>query len=145
MVYEVRKTYEHNVGLSSCFRQWRAKSHCRFMHGYALKVVLVFRSDDLNENNWVTDFGGLKPIKKWLEDTFDHKTLVATDDPEFEIFRKLNSVGIIDWVPVDHVGCEAFAKMIYDHVLQNHADGDMLSRVEVHEHLGNMAAYEGHI
>lgn len=143
-MYEVRKTYEHNIGLSCTFRQWRAESHCHFMHGYALKVVLVFRSDKLNQNNWVTDFGGLKPVKKWLEETFDHKTLVASDDPCFDLFEQMHREGIIDMVEVDHVGCEAFAQMIFENVRSIHSDApSMLKRVEVHEHSGNMAAYEG--
>lgn len=144
MMYEVRKTYEHNLGLSCCFRQWRAHSHCHFMHGYALKVVLVFRSEELNENNWVTDFGGLKQVKKWLEETFDHKTLVAEDDPCYDLFEQMNREGIIDMVTVPHVGCEAFSKMIFEFVNHIHPDAPhMLKRVEVHEHSGNMAAYEG--
>ena len=31
------KKYGHDRGLSTAFRQWRADSHCRFMHGYSLE------------------------------------------------------------------------------------------------------------
>ena len=27
------KTYGHDLGLSAAFRQWRAESHCRLIHG----------------------------------------------------------------------------------------------------------------
>src|SRR4051812_22439004 len=79
------KTYPHSIGLSCCFRQWRAlHSHCRFLHGYALQVKLTFVAQTLDERNWVVDFGGLKDIKERLTELLDHKTIVARDDPEIE-------------------------------------------------------------
>ena len=36
------KKYGHERGLSAAFRQWRAVSHCRFMHGYSLEFEFVF-------------------------------------------------------------------------------------------------------
>lgn len=124
-VFESGKVYTHAQGLSCCFRQWRAAhSHCRFLHGYALQVTITFGTNRLDGCNWVVDFGGLKPVKKWLEDTFDHKTLVAKDDP---MLHKIQSLAecpgmhgdenkLADVIVVDHVGCEAFAKMIFDTV-----------------------------
>ena len=35
-MYRSSKTYGHEIGLSAAFRQWRAQSHCRLIHGYAL-------------------------------------------------------------------------------------------------------------
>ena len=141
-MYEVRKTFDHSLGISCCFRQWPAThSHCHFLHGYALKIVLVFQSESLNECNWVTDFGGLKEVKQWIVDTFDHKTLVAKNDPQIVLFREMAIAGLIDLIEVETIGCEMFARMIYDYVRNNHHDGNLLERVEVHEHGGNMAAY----
>lgn len=149
-VFYSTKTYEHSVGLSCCFRQWRADSHCSFLHGYALQVVLKFRCDHLDERNWVQDFGGLKQIKQWLQDTFDHKTVVAADDPAFKVFEELHKGKIIDMVVLPAVGCERFAEHIFDHVnewLVEYGDRygtlDMLrvgiESVEVREHGGNSA------
>lgn len=81
MKFRSTKTYGHDIGLSCCFRQWRSASHCRFLHGYALAVHLEFEADDLDARSWVMDFGSLKPVRQWLVQTFDHKTLVAADDP----------------------------------------------------------------
>ena len=52
--------------LGSCaFRQPRAShSHCRFVHGYKLSAKFWFEAKELDENNWVVDFGGLKDFKK---------------------------------------------------------------------------------
>lgn len=150
-MFEVRKTFDHSLGISACFRQWRAKhSHCQFLHGYALKVVLVFQCETLDDRKWVVDFGGLKEVKQWIMDTFDHKTLVAKDDPEYANFKQMHVWSVIDMVTVDNVGCESFAKMIWDYIFTDLMSSEAerirecIVRVEVHEHGGNMAAYEGH-
>jgi 6-pyruvoyltetrahydropterin/6-carboxytetrahydropterin synthase len=147
MIFESGKTYTHAQGLSCAFRQWRAQhSHCRFLHGYALQVTLTFRAANLDDNGWVFDFGGLKPIKAWLEDTFDHKLLLASDDPNFEYIRSLQELEIADIREVEHTGCEAFAKMIFEHVEEwisasNFSDRIYCECVEVREHEGNFARY----
>lgn len=146
-VFYSTKTYTHSVGLSCAFRQWRAESHCRFLHGYPLSIKITFAAEQLDERNWVMDFGGLKDIKHWLEHMFDHKTLVARDDPEFDTFLKLAERGIIVMRDVPATGCEAIAKLIFDHVaqwlLKQKANGRVkLYSVEVREHEGNSAIYQ---
>lgn len=146
--YLSTKTYGHNIGISAAFRQWRAESHCHFLHGYAFEIRMEFEADDLDHNNWVVDFGSLKPIKKWIEDTFDHKTLVAQDDPEIDTFKKLHDQGIIDIMVVPSTGCEAFARLIYDGVDNwlydvGYKPRVKLRMIEVREHGGNSGIYEG--
>jgi len=119
VAYRVTKTYGHEQGLSACFRQPRALSHCRFLHGYALSFKFVFEADTLDENNWVIDFGSLKPLKSWLCSTFDHKLLVAEDDPDRQTLEALgqhteNFKPLADVLVVPGVGCEAFARMAWD-------------------------------
>lgn len=150
MPYQSTKTYGHEVGLSACFRQWRAQSHCRFLHGYALSVKVVFEVDDdgLDERHWAVDFGSLKSFKGALEDQFDHKTLVAFDDPELPTFHKLDAAGLVQLREVPATGCEAFAKLIYDYaevwVVDNgYAHRVRVISVEVREHAGNSALYIG--
>ena len=46
MGWQVTKTYGHDLGLSCCFRQWGASSHCRFLHGYALSFSFTFERRD---------------------------------------------------------------------------------------------------
>ena len=74
------KKYGHERGLSAAFRQWKADSHCKHIHGYSLEFEFKFGANELDERNWVVDFGGLKELEKWLRNHFDHKTLVASDD-----------------------------------------------------------------
>jgi len=148
------KCYPASVGLSCTFRQWRAKhSHCRYLHGYSLSVKMAFISTELDDRNWVADFGGLKPIKEELVALLDHKTLVAHDDPEFNKFEEMMAAGIIQMVPVPMTGCEGLAKLIFEKVDKwfenevNHPESRfyqskaVLVQVEVSEHEGNSAAY----
>jgi len=150
MTYQVTKTYGHDVGLSATFRQWRAESHCRFLHGYALAVKLTFECErhQLDQNGWVINFGMLKPVKAWLESMLDHKTLVAKDDPMLWKFQAMSMDGLIQLVEVERTGCEAFAKMIYEHVQDwlmttDRAGLCELVEVEVREHGANSAILKG--
>ena len=50
-------------GFSTVFRQWKAETtHCRFVHGYGISFKVYFEGD-LDERNWVWDFGGMKRAK----------------------------------------------------------------------------------
>lgn len=138
------KTYSHDVGFSCTFRQWRAESHCRYLHGYALKFKFTFAASELDHCGWVVDFGGLKNLKGWLEEWFDHRTLVASDDPQISRMRELDFLGIITMREVPATGCEAFSKMVYDYTEQWLIDAGFgprceLVSVEVAEHGGNSA------
>lgn len=115
MPYQSTKTYGHDLGLSACFRQHRAKhSHCSLLHGYALSFKFVFECDELDDKNWVQDFGGLKQLKAALFNMFDHKLVIAEDDPNVDDFSMLQGLGLADVVVLPAVGCEAFAKLAYD-------------------------------
>ena len=145
-MYLSTKTYGHEVGLSACFRQWRAQSHCNQLHGYALSIKFVFQAKTLDVRNWVVDFGGLKPLKAMLEDTFDHKLLVAEDDPLLETFRMLENLGGATIVVVPACGCEMFAELVYncaEQWLKDAGYGDRVKLVsaEVREHGANSAMY----
>ncbi|QDH83431.1 hypothetical protein [Achromobacter phage Motura] len=147
MVWQSTKTYGHEVGLSCAFRQWRAHSHCRFVHGYALAFKFVFETEELDSTNWAVDFGGLKSLKQMLQDTFDHKTVVAEDDPELEWFKEAEKRGILELVVLPHGGCEKFAEFTYEAAEQWLKDAGFSPRcrlvsVEVSEHGANSAIFK---
>ena len=144
MTYYSTKTYDHNEGLSCAFRQWRAKdSHCRWIHGYALAVKFTFGCKELDDRNWVQDFGGLKEIKQGLKHTFDHTLCIAEDDPELETFKGLEDLDLVDLRIMPAVGCEKFAEYIYNHVSKIvDEDRKWLESVEVREHGANSAIYK---
>lgn len=144
-IFESGKTYTHSIGLSCSFRQWRAQSHCKYLHGYALQVKCTFSAKILDERNWVVDFGSLKSFKGWLEDWFDHKTLVAEDDPLLGLFRDLDARGLIQLRIMPSVGMEATAYFIFQYLegwlVDNGYTEQLLESVEVHEHEANFARY----
>jgi 6-pyruvoyltetrahydropterin/6-carboxytetrahydropterin synthase len=168
--YLSTKTYGNDRGLSCCFRQWRAThSHCSLLHGYSIGIRLVFESDTLDEKNWCMDFGGLSEFKAWADYMFDHTLVVAADDPMLPFFKEMAAQvnttsedpasdvpykrgAICDLRIVEGVGCELFAKMCYDKMTQllesgHHRyplnPGVRVRSVEVFEHTGNSATYEG--
>lgn len=149
MAFQSTKQWGHDVGLSCAFRQWRAThSHCRFIHGYAIGVKLVFEAESLDHRQWVIDFGGLTSIKKMLTDTFDHKLLVAHDDPQLDLLCSLSGLDVADVLVVPAVGCEMFAKMVYNMVkewLTNVGQDGRVSLVscEISEHGANSAVFTG--
>ena len=145
-LFRSAKSYGHAEGLSCVFRQWRAgDSHCRLLHGYALAFSFVFVAEELDERNWCFDFGGLKPVRAWLHEMFDHTLVVAADDPELGEFERLAERGLVALRVLPAVGCEAIARIAFGHVAQFVAEATgrrvRLERVEVSEHSGNCASY----
>lgn len=140
MKYTCTKHYGHDLGLSCVFRQWNAESHCRHLHGYALAVTLEFAADELDDNGWVVDFGSLGAVRSYLQQTFDHKVLVADDDPDKDLLLALQAKGIAEVLIVEQTGCEAFARMIAEGVGSRiRSPRARLVSVTVSEHAANSA------
>ena len=145
--YYSTKTFGHETGLSTVFRQPGAVSHCNLLHGYALSFGFKFGCEQLDDKDWVLDFGGLKQLKEWLEDNFDHKLVVAKTDPQIQRILKLQDEGLAEVVVVNGVGCEKFAEHAF------HFANDLVKELtggrvycvscEVREHGANSAIYEG--
>lgn len=142
-------------GFSTVFRQWRAEgTHCKFLHGYGVSFQVWFEGE-LDERNWVWDFGGMKRAKgkidgmnpkEWMDYMFDHTTIVATDDPGIGGFRTMNELGIIQLRELPAVGAEQFAKFVFDKLntfVQEETNGRVkVTKVEFKEHHKNSAIYE---
>lgn len=145
--YRSTKTFGHDLGLSCCFRQWRAThSHCSLLHGYAISVGLEFEAAILDGRNWVVDFGGLGDVKDYLRQCFDHTLLVAEDDPHIDTLTGLAGLGLANCIVLPRVGCEAFAEHIASYVQKWLKDKGLndrvgLVKVEVREHGANSAIY----
>ena len=142
-------------GFSTVFRQWKANTtHCQYLHGYDVEFIITFEGE-LDERNWVWDFGGMKRAKntidgmmpkEWMDYMFDHTFVVAEDDPFKESFLKMNEAGAAQVRVVPAVGAERFAEYIYNKVgkfVQEETEGRVrVVRVEFMENHKNSAIYE---
>lgn len=135
------------IELGSCaFRQPNAKSHCRHLHGYRLNAKFWFGCSELDDQNWVVDFGGLKELKALLEMQFDHTTVISKHDPLLPMFVELSEKGGCNLRIMDGVGIEKFAEWCYktsnNYILEKTKSRCWVERVEVWEHEKNSAIYE---
>ena len=142
-------------GYSCVFRQWKAEgTHCRFLHGYGVSFRVWFEGE-LDERNWVWDFGGMKRAKgtidgmnpkQWMDYMFDHTVIISDDDPFIALFRKMMVDDLIQLRVIPATGAEQFAKYIYEKLntfMQEETDGRVkVARVEFMEHNKNTAIYE---
>ena len=129
-------------------RQWRDKGHCSYVHGYGRYVRLTFEAIELDERGWVMDFGGLKDVKSWIESEWDHRTLIAADDPVIPELKTLEEVGGINLniLPEGYLpGIEESCRYLYDKlnpVIQRKTNNRVeITRVEIWEHENNQAEY----
>ncbi len=131
--------------LPCAHRQWRDEGHCRFVHGYDRSVHIVFQCKALDDKQWVMDFGGLKEVKLWLEDLFDHTLLINADDPEMEFFKEMERRQLCKLRVLPNIGMEGSAKYIFDFVdgwLAKKTEGRVnVYSVECRENEKNSAIY----
>lgn len=142
-------------GYSTVFRQWRAEgTHCSFLHGYGISFKIVFEGE-LDERNWVWDFGGMKrakntidgmPPKAWMDYMFDHTYIIAEDDPFLPLAIEMDKTEIAQVRVIPATGAEQFAKFIYDKVsefIKIETEGRVrVVSVEFREHTKNSAIYK---
>jgi len=141
-------------GFSCVFRQWKAEgTHCRFLHGYGVSFKVWFKGE-LDERNWVWDFGGMKRAngtidgmnpKAWMDYMFDHTTLIAEDDPYLEGWKAMDHHGLIQLRVIPHVGAERFAEFVFNKIndfVKAETDNRVrVTKVEFMEHNKNSAIY----
>ena len=151
MKFQSTKVFD---GYSTVFRQWRAKdTHCSFLHGYGISFKITFEGD-LDERNWVWDFGGMKRAKnkidgmapkEWMDYMFDHTYIIAGDDPFLPNAMEMDQAGIAQVRVIPATGAEKFAEYIYNKVsefIKIETDNRVrVVNVEFREHAKNSAIY----
>ena len=134
------------TGFPCTHRQWKADSHCKFVHGYSREFYFEFACNEMSPEMWVMDFGGLKDVKKWLDYMFDHTFLIAQDDPYLEHFKKMDADGVIQLRVLPNPGMEGTSKYVYEHVnamvREQTKNRVWVTKVEVRENEKNSAFYE---
>jgi 6-pyruvoyltetrahydropterin/6-carboxytetrahydropterin synthase len=151
--YQSTKVFD---GFSCVFRQWRAEgTHCKYLHGYGVSFKVWFEGE-LDEKNWVWDFGGMKRAKgtidgmnpkAWMDYMFDHTMIVAEDDPFIESFKLMDRAGAAQIRILPAVGAEKFAEYVFNKLqefIHTETEGRVrIARVDFMEHGRNSAIYEG--
>lgn len=72
-MYKIRKEFA-----CSCMHQLAClpKDHpCARVHGHNYVITVELQSETLNEVGFIKDYGELKPIKDWIDNTMDHRPL----------------------------------------------------------------------
>ena len=141
-------------GFSTVFRQWKAKeTHCRFLHGYGVSFKVYFEGE-LDEKNWVWDFGGMKRAKTlidgkqpkaWMDFMFDHTVIIAEDDPGMNGWETMNKLGVIQLRIIPATGAEKFSEFIFNKLnefVHTETEGRVrVTKVKFMEHGKNAAYY----
>ena len=141
-------------GFSTVFCQWKAETtHCRFVHGYGISFKVYFEGD-LDERNWVWDFGGMKRAKtqidgkspkEWMDYMFDHTLVIAEDDPYIKAFQQMDTAGVAQVRVIPATGAEKFAEYIYNKLnefVNTETEGRVrVTKVKFMEHGKNAACY----
>jgi len=141
-------------GFSTVFRQWKAETtHCKFVHGYGISFKVYFEGD-LDERNWVWDFGGMKRAKtqidgkspkEWMDYMFDHTLVIAEDDPYIKAFQQMDTAGVAQVRVIPATGAEKFAEYIYNKLnefVNTETEGRVrVTKVKFMEHGKNAACY----
>ena len=153
VAYRFTSTKEYHDEFPCAYKQWKADTHCKLNHGYSFSMKFYFGANELDKRGWVVDYGGLKELKQILKDQFDHKTIIAVDDPDLEKYKQLEKDGILSLTVLPGMGCEMIADMLYkyvngvylpDYLGAGESERVWCYRVEVRETQSNMAFREGH-
>jgi len=98
------------------YRNWKSDTDCYLLHGYDRSFKFVFGASHLDKQGFVVDFGGLKMIKRQLEDWFDHTVILQADDPLVHTFRQLTVKGHCKLQTFPLISCEGLAQFVGEYV-----------------------------
>ena len=103
-------------------RQPSHKGHCKLIHGHNWDFEICLAANELDENGFVYDFGGLKWFRAWLENNFDHTFVLNEDDPwvgtaTMDLIKETSKV-----IFVPSCSCEGIAEYVYNKL------SDMISK-----------------
>jgi 6-pyruvoyltetrahydropterin/6-carboxytetrahydropterin synthase len=84
--FRIAKTFEVEYG----HRLAKHPEKCRFPHGHSLRIEVVARGRELDDNDMVCDYKALKMVTVDLVERLDHAMALNSADPELE---KLRAIG----------------------------------------------------
>lgn len=125
------------------------KNKCGSSHGHEYYTIISLSSSELNEYGFVVDFSDIKKIfKKWINDNWDHATIVHPKDTSLIEF--LNSEGDRRYIMPEGMttSAESMAEHLYsifNHILcsSDNFKHVNLNYISIYETETNCATYKG--
>lgn len=82
--------------ISCGHRVFGHESKCAHAHGHNYRIHFQCEAPAVDSVGRVMDFSVIKSkLCMWLEDHWDHKFLLWSDDPWVEVFREIDSPGLV--------------------------------------------------
>ena len=135
------------MGFSSAYRNHNSKTDCFLLHGYSRDFYIEFGANHLDKSGFVVDYGSpaLKEFKRWLEENFDHTTVLQADDPLARHFKALERDGHCKLTLVHCVSAEGWAmyiaKMLQELIHESTDGRAWVNFVECRENYKNASRY----
>ncbi len=109
---------------------------CARLHGHNGRVSVEVSADKLDGLGMVMDFYKIREsIGKWIDETLDHRTLLAENDPLVAVLQKAGEPVV---VMKENPTAEAMARWIFDEAVRK---GLPVSRVTFWETENSFASY----
>lgn len=133
-MYSISKSHEFDAGhrLSKGY-----VGKCANFHGHRYRVDLELESSELDDFDMVFDFGSLKLFWDWVDQTFDHKTILYQGDSAYPAFLDIlenlgdaNGAGLV--LVSDNPTAEVLAKLFLEKAKEQ-GFGEFVSSVTVWE------------
>lgn len=137
-MYTIEKTFPE---YPAAHRQPFHDGHCALIHGHNWTFKVGLRSETLDGNGFVYDFGHFKWLKEWLNYMFDHTLLLQANDPELTTIE--TRIGEFSAIRiVNSVSAEGLAELVYNYIRYEKPElAHMLAYVTVEEDSKNSATY----
>jgi 6-pyruvoyltetrahydropterin/6-carboxytetrahydropterin synthase len=135
--YKVHRYHDISCG----HRVHGHEGKCRHLHGHNYRVHFTCEAEKLDNIGRVIDFSDMKSrLCMWLEDNWDHKTLIWEDDPWAKVLPEIDPTIVI--VPFNPTA-ENIAQHLVEVVgpAQLAGTGIKLSEVMVEETMKCFASY----
>mgnify|MGYP001330313523 CR=1 FL=1 len=140
-MYTCSKTYSD---IPFAHRQYRHVDLCNLIHGHNWSFTFTFGCTELDEKEFVVDFGALGFLKDWLVEQFDHAFVYGIDDEACKQML-VEFPDLFKAIEINAPSTEGVARYVFDQSLPmiHDAFGERVSliSVSVSEDSKNSAEY----
>ena len=118
--FRIAKTFEVEYG----HRLSKHPEKCRFPHGHSLRIEVVARGRELNDQDMVCDYKALKMIVTDVVERLDHAMALNSSDPQLEGLAAIGDRVLLfdDCDPTT----EVLARWIFEQIGERFAAGETI-------------------